>query len=74
MWTFDISTPQELRSRLRKQMGFGEDATEEGKKADEEMEEWVASVLSRRDWKALGELENKPWKRDEGGKADRDLD
>ncbi|KAI9819283.1 MAG: hypothetical protein M1827_007440 [Pycnora praestabilis] len=51
LWVFDISTLADLRTRVREGMGFGGDRVGGEKDADEEMEEWLATVLERRDRK-----------------------
>lgn len=58
LWAFDISSMDDLRRKVRKGMGI-EGRTEQD--AEEEIEEWLATVLARRDEKAL--------KRGEGGAA-----
>lgn len=47
LWAFDISTMDDLRTKLRGSLGF------EGsvKDAEEEFEEWLASTLARKDEK-----------------------
>lgn len=47
LWAFDISTVEELRTRVR--AGMGIQGTEQN--ADEDIEEWIATVLSRKDGK-----------------------
>lgn len=56
-WSLDISHPEELKGILRPALGLGEIPSEEAEKADREMEEWMADVLSRKDWAALTDLE-----------------
>lgn len=58
LWALDVSTLEDLRRRVRAGMGVSGD----GKNADEEMEEWVASVLARKE------------RREEGRRARRDDD
>ncbi|KAI9882768.1 MAG: hypothetical protein M1823_005480 [Watsoniomyces obsoletus] len=45
MWAYDISSLEDLRRKVR--AGMGVRGTEQD--ADEEIEEWMASVLSRKD-------------------------
>ena len=47
LWAFDISSLEELRSKVRGGMGV----TGTPQHADEEIEEWIASVLTRKDEK-----------------------
>ncbi|KAL1644137.1 hypothetical protein SLS58_004417 [Diplodia intermedia] len=46
MWATDISTLDDLRSKVRHRVGTGD-----SKKSDEEIEEWIAEVLARKDMK-----------------------
>lgn len=56
LWAFDISSLEDLRRKVRGGMGFGGKSERE---AEEEMEEWLASVLVRK--------EEKVRRRGEGG-------
>ena len=47
LWAFDISSLEEFRTKVRGGMGV----TGASQDADEEIEEWVASVLARKDEK-----------------------
>ncbi|CAG8982964.1 hypothetical protein HYALB_00003543 [Hymenoscyphus albidus] len=54
LWAFDISTLDDLRRKVRKQMGFSRTGNSlEDKEAEEEIEEWFAEVLSRKEFKHL---------------------
>lgn len=48
LWAFDVSGMRELRTRMRKGMGFGEGTETE---ANEEFEEWLATTLARKEEK-----------------------
>ncbi|KAI9821472.1 MAG: hypothetical protein M1832_003318 [Thelocarpon impressellum] len=48
LWVFDIGSMAELRGRFRAAIGV-EDREDKG--ADEEMEEWLATVLKRKEGK-----------------------
>lgn len=50
MWAMDISTVEELRHKFRGAMGVNGIATSEAE-AEEEMEEWLATVLARKEQK-----------------------
>lgn len=50
MCAFDINTVEDLRKRMR--AGLELDAKSDNQ-VDAELEEWVASVLQRRDWKSM---------------------
>lgn len=62
MWAFNISTLDDFRQLVRKNMGMDGPLDKE---AEEEMEEWLASILARRDIKEVwnqvksGELDGK---------------
>ena len=50
LWAFDVSSMEDLRGRVRG--GLGIDGTGKSEKeAEEEIEEWLATVLSRKDEK-----------------------
>lgn len=52
LWALDISSMEDLRTKFREKMGI--DAGGKAKQdADEEMEEWLATVLARKEVKAL---------------------
>ncbi|KAF4310293.1 hypothetical protein GTA08_BOTSDO02267 [Botryosphaeria dothidea] len=46
MWAFDISTLEDIRSRVKHRVGTGD-----AQKSTEEIEEWIAEVLARKDMK-----------------------
>lgn len=46
MWALDVSTTEDLRSKVKHRVGTGD-----SKKSDEEIEEWIAEVLARKDMK-----------------------
>ncbi|OJD37491.1 uncharacterized protein BKCO1_70007 [Diplodia corticola] len=46
MWATNISTVEELRAKTRHRVGTGDE-----KKSNEEIEEWIAEVLARKDMK-----------------------
>lgn len=51
LWAFDISSLEDMRSKIRG--GLGIDGTEgRESKAEQEMEEWLATVLARKEEKA----------------------
>ncbi|KAI9781205.1 MAG: hypothetical protein M1816_002465 [Peltula sp. TS41687] len=47
LWALDVSSLDDLRTRVRGRLGVDPDA--DAKRADEELEEWVASVLARKE-------------------------
>lgn len=49
LWTLDISSLEDMRRKLRG--GLGMDGEDREKAAEEEMEEWLAAVLTRKDEK-----------------------
>jgi hypothetical protein len=49
LWAFDISSLEDMRRKLRG--GLGIDGEERGNAAEEEIEEWLATVLARKDEK-----------------------
>jgi hypothetical protein len=51
IWAFDISSLEDMRSKVRKTMGGN--GSSEDQAAEEELEEWFASVLSRKEFKHL---------------------
>lgn len=54
LWAFDISSLEDMRRKVRKGMGFSTDGNSiEDKDAEEEIEEWFAEVLSRKEFKHL---------------------
>lgn len=64
LWALDISTLQDARMRFRR--GFGvDDGGLAASHADEEMEEWLATVLARKDKKdAIKEVVQEALKRE----------
>ena len=50
LWALDVSSLDDLRSRVRGRLGVDE----HGRNADEEIEEWVASVLARKERREEG--------------------
>jgi len=63
LWAFDISSVNDLRTKIRGNLGVDGEGRES--KADEEMEEWLATVLARKD-------EKKKQKRAKKGATDDD--
>jgi len=58
LWYFDIASMEDLRRSIRGGMGVdGTGRTEE--EAEQEMEEWLATVLSRKDDKRMREEETR---------------
>ncbi|EPE24276.1 hypothetical protein GLAREA_08127 [Glarea lozoyensis ATCC 20868] len=55
IWAFDISSLEDMRSKVRKTMGGNGSAEDQA--AEEELEEWFASVLSRKEFKHLRGME-----------------
>ncbi|TVY81412.1 hypothetical protein LSUE1_G002397 [Lachnellula suecica] len=51
LWAFDISSLDDMRRKVRTNMGV--DASRDDKEAEEEIEEWFATVLSRKEFKHL---------------------
>jgi len=49
LWAFDISSLEDMRRKLRG--GLGRDGEGRENAAEEEMEEWLATVLARKDKK-----------------------
>ncbi|KAF1983817.1 hypothetical protein K402DRAFT_396292 [Aulographum hederae CBS 113979] len=56
LWTFDIASKEELRQRVRGSLGIDEQNGRSQKEADEEIEEWLAGLLLKKDDKE----KNKP--------------
>ena len=55
LWAFDILGFEEFRSRMRRGMGIGtvrEEMSDE--EVEEEIEEWIAGVLARKEEKGKG--------------------
>ncbi|RFU28143.1 hypothetical protein B7463_g8206, partial [Scytalidium lignicola] len=50
LWAFDISSSEDLRRKLRGGLGFDGKGSAENE-AEEEIEEWIASVLARKEEK-----------------------
>lgn len=50
LWAFDISSLEDLRRKVRGGMGVDGSGRSE-REAEEEMEEWLATVLARREEK-----------------------
>lgn len=58
-WALDVSTLEELRQRVRTQVGMNLQGSEEDKDSEKEIEEWFATMLSRKEFKALrGEMKD----------------
>ncbi len=54
LWAFDISDLEDMRRRVRKELLGGDQAGRDyDKENEEEIEEWFASVLARKEFKAL---------------------
>lgn len=51
LWAFDISSLDDMRRKVRTNMGV--DSIRVDEDAEEEIEEWFASVLARKEFKAL---------------------
>ncbi|KAK2625409.1 hypothetical protein QTJ16_004721 [Diplocarpon rosae] len=51
LWAFDISSLDDLKRRVRRNMGVSIERTDQD--AEEEIEEWFATVLSRKEFKIL---------------------
>jgi hypothetical protein len=49
LWAFDISSLEDMRRKLRGELGIDGEGRENA--AEEEMEEWLATVLARKDEK-----------------------
>lgn len=61
MWAFDISSLQDLQNKYRAKLEIQTGGVTD-KKAEEEVEEWIAMMLSRKeakDWKAVFEAQAK---------------
>jgi len=56
LWAFDISSVDDLRKDLRKRLGVDQDRTDQD--VEEEIEEWFATVLERKDKKDMKSVEN----------------
>ncbi|KAH8601649.1 hypothetical protein B0O99DRAFT_196785 [Bisporella sp. PMI_857] len=56
LWAFDISSIDDLRYKMRKQFGIDPDRSE--KDVEEEIEEWFATVLERKDKKGKKGVES----------------
>jgi hypothetical protein len=55
LWAFDISSLEDMRSKVRTNLGVDRIRTDQD--AEEEIEEFFASVLARKEFKALrGEM------------------
>jgi hypothetical protein len=51
LWAFDIASLDDMRSKVRTNLGV--DPIRTDKDAEDEIEEWFASVLARKEFKAL---------------------
>lgn len=51
LWAFDIASLDDMRRRVRINMGVNPSG--EDKEAEEQMEEWFATVLARKEFKHL---------------------
>jgi hypothetical protein len=51
LWAFDISSLEDIRKKVRTNIGVNTTRTDQD--AEEEIEEWFASVLARKEFKAL---------------------
>jgi len=51
LWAFDIAGVEDMRRKVRKQIGVDVSRTDQD--AEEEIEEWFATVLARKEFKAL---------------------
>lgn len=51
LWAFDISSLDDIRQKVRRNMGGNPEGTDED--AEKEIEEWFGSVLARKEFKAL---------------------
>lgn len=49
LWAFDVRGIEDMRARVRKRIGLGDE--KDVKDAEEEFEEWVAEILSRKEEK-----------------------
>ncbi len=68
LWAFDIASVDEMRSKVRTNLGV--DPIRIDQDAEEEIEEWFASVLARKEFKALrGEKSIKTKDEDEDKKS-----
>ncbi|PBP18796.1 hypothetical protein BUE80_DR010442 [Diplocarpon rosae] len=52
LWAFDISSLSEMKSKVRRNMGVNVARTDQDAE-EEEIEEWLATVLSRKEFKIL---------------------
>ncbi|KAM3068459.1 hypothetical protein ACMFMG_009600 [Clarireedia jacksonii] len=68
LWAFDISNVDDMRRKVRKNMGL--EGGRPDSEAEKEIEEWLATVLSRMDPKVKAEKE----KEVHGGKGDNSQD
>ena len=57
LWAFDISNLEELRYKVRKSVGV--DTDWDKKDGEEELEEWIAGVLARKELRMFGGREFK---------------
>ncbi|KAJ9665845.1 hypothetical protein H2201_003969 [Coniosporium apollinis] len=70
LWAFDISSMEEMRAKIRAGvLGVDADAGKAAREAEEEMEEWLATVLARKEDKERRRKEDmvEPRREDEGG-------
>ena len=51
LWAFDIATLDDMKRKVRVNLGVNADRTDQD--AEEEIEEWFATVLARKEFKAL---------------------
>ena len=68
LWAFDIASIDDMRGKVRTNMGTDRIATDQA--AEEEIEEFIATVLARKEFKALmggKEVKTSAAKRDEQG-------
>jgi hypothetical protein len=71
LWAFDIASLDDMRSKVRTNMGIDPIRTDQD--SEEEIEEWFASVLARKEFKALrGEFQAEKEAKEKGKPKEED--
>jgi hypothetical protein len=70
LWAFDISNVDDMRRKVRKNMGL--EGGQPDSEAEKEIEEWLATVLGRMDPKRKAEKEKEVHGEEDGKSRDRE--